>query len=153
MPIGFDAGAAASGALPRPATPTSSARDAGKRVARRVVEEVPRWELVQLGRDTWEWVRDTITEIYPVPWFGWQVHNDERLCPECAIYAGDTWEADTWHNAPPLHVNCRCAEYLHHIEWRTRFITTWRLQYRRLTWWEWDITGWDTITHTEWIRQ
>lgn len=154
MPVGWEAGASVGGwANTQTQTPLDSVREAGRWVAERTIEQVPRWELVQQGRDVWEWVLETIAERYPVAWFGWEVHPDERLCPECAIYAGDTWEADTWHPAPPLHVNCRCREYLHHVEWRTRYVETWRLQLRRQTWWEWDITSWDTIERTEWTWQ
>ena len=145
MPVGFDAGAAIGGSIPQPA-----AWDAGERVARRVIEEVPRWELVERGQDVAEWVLETVAEVYPVDVLAWAVHPDERLCPECAIYAGEQWEADTWHPRPPLHVNCRCAEYLHHVEWRTRYVDVWRLRWSRMTWWEWDVTGWDQEVRIVW---
>lgn len=152
MPIGWDTGGSTGGSvkMPKPWTKPDSVREAGRLVARQVIEQVPRWELMQRGRSVAEWVLEWTAERYPVAWHAWQVHADERLCPECSIYAGDSWEADTWHPSPPLHVNCRCDEVLDRIEWRTRYVETWRLRYKRVTWWEWEQTGWDQTTRTEW---
>ena len=87
-------------------------------------------------------VREIETELYPVRWYRWLTADDERTCPECGAMAGRTWSEQQPMPEPPLHVNCRCRVVLHHIEWRARFVATWRTRYVAQPTWTWRRTGW-----------
>lgn len=85
----------------------------------------PVYDYVSVVAGGWFWLLETIEIVYPVHFYRFVVHGDERTCPECAAWHGATWEDGHDLVAVPLHVNCRC-----------QVVHAW-------TEWEWRITGWD----------
>lgn len=109
----------------------------------RVVDVLePVYEWVEVVAGGWFWFLETIEIVYPVFFYRFVVHGDERTCPECAAWHGTTWEEGYDLVSVPLHVNCRCSVIHAWTEYRTRYVDEWRLRWRTWTEWEWEITGW-----------
>lgn len=110
----------------------------------RVVDVLePVYEYVSYVVGDWFWVLETIEIVYPVHFYRFVVHGDERTCPECAAWNGATWEEGNDLVGVPIHVNCRCQVIHAWTEWRTRYVQDWRLLWRTWTEWEWRLTGWE----------
>lgn len=107
------------------------------------VEDVlePVWDLVGRVVVVACWVLERVAILYPVAYERWQTGADERVCPECGPLQGAVWPVGDGA-VPPLHVNCRCTRVHAFVEWRTRYVSEWRLRWTTRTTWEWQITGW-----------
>ncbi len=110
----------------------------------RVVDVLePVYELVERTVEYSKWVLETIRVVYPVPFYRFVVHDDERTCPECGAWNGATWEEGFDRVIPPLHINCRCTVIHAWTEWRVRYDEELRLRWFTRSEMEWRITGWE----------
>lgn len=141
MPVGWDTGATGGGSTVAPILDAWQTAKDWLTPKDDIPEAV--WEWTHTLIEWWEWVRRDVLELYEVPITGWATAGDERTCPECGPYDGATWEPDSWHIEPPLHVNCRCRTYLARVEVRARWVEAWQLAYRSRVEWEWEITRWE----------
>lgn len=134
--IGYDIGGAAAAQV----NPTS-VRDTVESLWEWGVDRVqdlfePVWAWVETAFDVATWVLERIAQVFPVIHEHWYTAADERVCPECGPLAGQSWEAGDGPY-PPLHDHCRCQRDYAFTEWRTRFVSEWRLHWSTQSRWDW----------------
>lgn len=90
----------------------------------------------QLGRITYDRVREVVEAYDPVRYESWQTQVDERTCPICGQLDGEVWPEGEGFT-PPIHDNCRCQRVYHHTELRRRLIEQWRDVAVPTATWQW----------------
>jgi hypothetical protein len=140
--IGYDLGTTGGGRTPDPPS-VRETWEQGAQYLRERVEDVlePVWDVVTRVEEAARWVLERVVVIYAMPVERWVTGADERVCPECGPLAGMTWLAGEGP-LPPLHVNCRCRREAAGVEWRSREVNEWRLQWGTREVWGWEVTGW-----------